>query len=51
MQFVNDVLTHEMIHQHIMEHQPGVDEESYHWHGPVFTDHCDRIGQNSGWTR
>ena len=48
MQFVKDVLTHEMIHQHIMEHQPGVDEESYHWHGPVFTDHCNRIGQKLG---
>ena len=48
MQFGKDVLLHEMIHQHIMEHQPGVDEESYHWHGPVFTDHCNRIGQKLG---
>jgi hypothetical protein len=43
-QFVKDVL----IHQHIMEHQPAVDEESYHWHGPVFTDHCNRIGEKFG---
>ena len=49
MQFVKDVLTHEMIHQHIMEHQLAVDEESYRWHGPVFTDHCNRIGQKLGW--
>lgn len=44
MQFVKDVLLHEMIHQHVMEHQPDVDEESYHGHGPVFTAHCNRIG-------
>ena len=48
MQFVKDVLIHEMIHQHIMEHQPGVDEESYHWHGPVFAGHCNRIGEKLG---
>ena len=48
MQFVKDVLLHEMIHQHIMEHQPGVNEESYHGHGPVFTDHCNRIGRKLG---
>lgn len=44
MQFVKDVLLHEMIHQHVMEHEPSVDEESYHGHGPVFTAHCNRIG-------
>jgi hypothetical protein len=48
MQFVKDILVHEMIHQHIMEHQPGVDEHSYHWHGPVFTEHCNRIGAQLG---
>ena len=48
MQFVKDVLTHEMIHQHIMEHQPGVNEDSYHGHGPVFTDHCNRLGAKLG---
>ena len=48
MQFVKDVLLHEMIHQHIMEHQPDVDEDSYHGHGPVFTAHCNRIGAMLG---
>ena len=48
MQFVKDVLIHEMIHQHIMEHQPGVNENSYHGHGPVFTEHCNRIGPELG---
>jgi hypothetical protein len=48
MQFVKDVLLHEMIHQHIMEHQPAVNEQSYHGHGPVFTDHCNRIGAQLG---
>ena len=44
LQLVKDVLLHEMIHQHVMEHEPSVDEESYHGHGPVFTAHCNRIG-------
>ncbi|MCE5292435.1 MAG: SprT-like domain-containing protein [Nocardiaceae bacterium] len=48
MKFVKDVLTHEMIHQHVMEHQPTVDEESYHGHGPVFTGHCNRISAGLG---
>jgi hypothetical protein len=48
LQFVKDVLLHEMIHQHIMEHQPDVNEESYHGHGPVFTEHCNRIGAQLG---
>lgn len=48
MQFAKDVLLHEMIHQHIAEHQPGVNEASYHGHGPVFTDHCNRIGAELG---
>jgi hypothetical protein len=47
-QFVKDVLLHEMIHQHIMEHQPGVNESSYKGHGPVFTAHCNRIGSSIG---
>lgn len=47
-QFVKDVLLHEMIHQHIMEHQRGVDESAYHGHGPVFTAHCNRIGAELG---
>lgn len=48
MQFVKDVLLHEMIHQHVMEHQPGVNETSYKGHGPVFTEHCNRIGAELG---
>jgi len=48
MQFVMDVLLHESIHQHVMEHQPGVHEDTYHGHGPVFTDHCNRIGAELG---
>jgi hypothetical protein len=48
MQFVKDVLTHEMVHQHIMEHQPGVHEDAYKGHGPVFTGHCNRIGAELG---
>jgi hypothetical protein len=48
MQFVKDVLLHEMIHQHIMEHQPTVNEDSYRGHGPVFTAHCNRIGAQLG---
>lgn len=44
LQFARDVLLHEMVHQHVMEHQPDVNEESYHGHGPVFTGHCNRIG-------
>lgn len=47
-QFVKDVLLHEIIHQHVMEHQPGVDESSYKGHGPVFTAHCNRIGAQLG---
>jgi hypothetical protein len=50
MQFVKDVLLHEAIHQHIMEHQPDVNEDSYHGHGPVFTDYCNRIGRQLGLT-
>lgn len=42
--FTYDVLLHEMVHQHVMEHEPGVDESSYHGHGAVFTEHCNRIG-------
>ena len=42
--FTYDVLLHEMIHQHVMEHEPDVDEDSYHGHGPVFTAHANRIG-------
>jgi hypothetical protein len=48
LQFVKDVLLHEMIHQHVMEHQPDVDEDTYHGHGPVFTEHCNRIGAQLG---
>lgn len=48
LQFVKDVLLHEMVHQHIMEHQPGVNEDSYKGHGPVFTEHCNRIGAELG---
>jgi hypothetical protein len=47
-QFAKDVLLHEMIHQHVMEHQPGVNEESYHGHGPVFTEDANRIGAALG---
>jgi hypothetical protein len=46
--FVKDVLLHETIHQYVMEHQPGVNEESYHGHGPVFTEHANRIGAALG---
>jgi hypothetical protein len=42
--FTYDVLLHEMVHQHVMEHEPDVDEDSYHGHGPVFTAHANRIG-------
>jgi hypothetical protein len=48
MLFVKDVLLHEMVHQHVMEHQPDVNEDSYHGHGPVFTAHCNRIGEQLG---
>lgn len=48
LQFVKDVLLHEMVHQHIFEHQPGVNESSYHGHGPVFTEHCNRISVQLG---
>jgi hypothetical protein len=48
MQFVRDALLHEMIHQHVMEHQPGVHEDAYHGHGPVFAEHCNRIGAELG---
>ena len=44
MAFVKDVLMHEQIHQYVQEHQPHVNENSYHGHGPVFTAHCNRIG-------
>lgn len=47
-QFVKDVLLHEAVHQHVMEHEPGVNEESYHGHGPVFTAHANRIGAALG---
>lgn len=46
--FAYDVLLHEMVHQHVGEHEPGVDESSYHGHGPVFTEHCNRIGAQLG---
>ena len=48
LQFVKDVLLHEMIHQHVMEHEPDVNENSYHGHGPVFTAHANRIGARLG---
>ena len=48
MQFVKDVLLREAIDQYIMEHQPGVHEDAYHGHGPVFTEHCNRIGAELG---
>jgi hypothetical protein len=48
LQFVKDVLLHEMIHQHVMEHEPDVNEQSYHGHGPVFAAHCNRIGAELG---
>ncbi len=48
LQLVKDVLLHEMIHQHVMEHEPDVNEESYHGHGPVFAAHCNRIGAELG---
>jgi hypothetical protein len=43
-QFVQDALLHEMIHQHIVEQQPGVPDG----HGPEFTDHANRIGAELG---
>jgi hypothetical protein len=46
--FVRDVLLHEMIHQHVMEHEPFVNESAYHGHGPVFTEHANRIGAQLG---
>ncbi len=48
LQLVKDVLLHEMIHQHVMEHEPDVNESAYHGHGPVFTAHCNRIGAELG---
>jgi hypothetical protein len=48
MRLVKDILLHEMIHQHVMEHQPDVNENSYHGHGPVFTGHCNRISAQLG---
>lgn len=48
LQFVQDVLLHEMIHQHVMEHEPDINENSYHGHGPVFTAHANRIGELLG---
>ena len=40
---VADILLHEMVHQWHQE-ITGVTEESYHGHGPVFRDECNRIG-------
>lgn len=43
MQFVDDVLLHEMIHQWQFEVR-GDAEASYKGHGPVFAGECNRIG-------
>jgi hypothetical protein len=45
--FVEDILLHEMIHQYHQE-ITGIDESSYHGHGPVFRDACNRIGASIG---
>jgi len=43
-QLLVDGLLHEMIHQHILERQPGVSDG----HGPEFTEHANRIGAELG---
>lgn len=47
MRFVTDVLTHESIHQYCNE-IAAKHEDSYHGHGPVFTEHANRIGARLG---
>lgn len=45
--FVADVLTHETLHQHAIE-VTGETEDSYHGHGPAFTETANRIGETLG---
>jgi hypothetical protein len=45
--FVEDVLLHEVGHQHAQE-VSGKREHSYHGHGPVFAAICNRIGADLG---
>jgi hypothetical protein len=45
--FVTDVLTHEMVHQYGYE-ITGKPEDSYHGHGPAFTETANRIGATWG---
>jgi hypothetical protein len=47
MAFIEDVLLHEMIHQHCHEIL-GRPEFSYNGHGPVFKSECNRIGAIMG---
>lgn len=47
--FVEDVLLHEIGHQHAQE-VTGEREQGYHGHGPAFRDRCNRIGRDLGLT-
>lgn len=48
MEFLKDVLLHEMIHAYNDKvlHDP---EDNYHGHGPLFRDECNRIGRQLGY--
>jgi hypothetical protein len=45
--FVTDILLHEMLHQFAQE-VTGLQDKSYHGHGPAFRDECNRIGAMLG---
>lgn len=42
-----DTLLHEMIHQYMQEIEEN-DETKFKGHGPIFRDHCNRIGTDFG---
>ena len=46
--YLEDVVLHEMGHQKQFEEEKKP-EHSYHGHGPVFRDICNRIGLPHGW--
>lgn len=48
--FLFDILLHEMVHQYSHE-ALGIWEESFHGHGPVFRDECNRISTLLGITQ
>lgn len=48
--FLFDILLHEMVHQYSHE-TLGIWEDSFHGHGPVFRDQCNRISDIMGITQ